>query len=502
MCSRILAYFALILIMSFDFSVFSRGGAAECLDCETGSEQPSFGQADCSACTSGTYSSTLGQSLCLVCEAGRQQAMEGQSNCENCPFGKYKAEADNASCSDCGAGTYTSDATTLVVCASCDKGKYQVNTGASECHDRVAALVPASGPTAFEGFDFSVFDSTNAANNERKEKFLDSTGAANIGCVNSSDSNEIDGGYAEAASAADDSEDDAVPRRKSGRPQAPKGSKGDTKRNARRRVRAKERKVEEDLESKWRDAVTHKRDQEAETLQETLMDTRRGQQLFPAQTKRKKDVTHFMQLGENLKKHLNTGLGPKSKHRAPLALKITEGLPPKFSKDVLAYDPAYIRQAKHRSDESVVPSFMAEGRTELKGRSRYEKEFLDQVEAFFISRTHITSGANTKVRRLLMSKERLYVEFFAEYPELLRKASIADPSMVPNLEILPKNLTRMQKNLLAALDAGDKPGFLQSTEYLRRLNTELDRRLQQKVFEHLRKKGLVLPPVELFNCIV
>jgi hypothetical protein len=139
---------------------------------------------------------------------------------------------------------------------------------------------------------------------------------------------------------------------------------------------------------------------------------------------------------------------------------------------------------------------MAEGRDDTKGRASYPAEFHVQVAEFFTTRTHIVSGANTKVRRLLITKERLEVEFHAEFPEILRKAARADPDMLPDSNAGTSKLTRMHQNLLAAQLAAEKPGFTQSAEYLERLNAELNRRLMFKVREHLRKRGLSppLPP--------
>ena len=52
-------------------------------------------------------------------------------------------------------------------------------------------------------------------------------------------------------------------------------------------------------------------------------------------------------------------------------------------------------------------------------------------------------------------------------------------------------LSNMEKNVLAAIHAAEQPGFSQAEEYLSRLALKLEQKVQNQVFQYLRKKGLV-----------
>ena len=199
--------------------------------------------------------------------------------------------------------------------------------------------------------------------------------------------------------------------KKRGAPRAPSGSAADTPRNARRRQRAEERKLEAQWETAWRNAVAAQDDSKAEEYMQKLLPTVRGRSLFPSQTKTLAERKAFKQLADNIK-NLNTSCGSRSKHRGSMATRITKGLPPQFCRDALAFDPAYLRQMKKRElAGGTAPSLLTDSRTEL-GRANWSTEFLVEVSNFFMSRTHIISGANTSTRRLLMRKERFEVEFY------------------------------------------------------------------------------------------
>jgi len=110
---------------------------------------------------------------------------------------------------------------------------------------------------------------------------------------------------------------------------------------------------------------------------------------------------------------------------------------------------------------------------------------------FFLSRTHILSGAIRETRQLTLTQERLFAELYAEFPALLRRALRADPTLQVPVLANDKVLTRMQMNILAAQAAADEPGFLETTEYEVRLNAELQRLMELAVYTALRKANLV-----------
>jgi hypothetical protein len=259
-----------------------------------------------------------------------------------------------------------------------------------------------------------------------------------------------------------------------GRPRALPGSKADNPRNDNRRLQYKERKHEKKLEQAWRIAVTDNNDTVANELQQELMKTHRGRSLFPGARKSEAELAVYRQLASNVKL-LNTGLGQRSKHRGHLALKVTKDLPPAFCKEVLAFDPALIRQGRKRErDNPSAPALVTDHRSE-NGRARWSPEFEIELGNFFISRTEILSGAKTNTRRLLKPKGRVEAELYAEFPAVLRQAASRDPDMLPDSSKPNKVLTSMQKNLLASIHAATQYSFNQATEYKTRLDTELER---------------------------
>jgi len=140
----------------------------------------------------------------------------------------------------------------------------------------------------------------------------------------------------------------------------------------------------------------------ADTIFKELAPTTTGRKMFPSHSKSLLDTEHLQQLASNVKA-LNTSLGEKSKHRAAIDTRVTAELPPQFYQKSLAFDPAYVRQAKKREREaSSVPLLVTESRAEVAGRVIYNPEIEVEFGVFFESRTHIISGGSTNTRKLLM----------------------------------------------------------------------------------------------------
>jgi hypothetical protein len=290
-----------------------------------------------------------------------------------------------------------------------------------------------------------------------------------------------------------------------GRPRALPGSKADNPRNDNRRLRYKERKHEKKLEQAWRIAVTDNNDTVANELQQELMKTHRGRSLFPGARKSEAELAVYRQLASNVKL-LNTGLGQRSKHRGHLALKVTKDLPPAFCKEVLAFDPALIRQGRKRErDNPSAPALVTDHRSE-NGRARWSPEFEIELGNFFISRTEILSGAKTNTRRLLKPKGRVEAELYAEFPAVLRQAASRDPDMLPDSSKPNKVLTSMQKicslqymlqrNIHSIKRLNIKPDLIRSWSGNRLIAIPIFfmrnvlRRVQDEVSTHLEKLGL------------
>ena len=93
----------------------------------------------CTDCAVGKYTSAEGLgNECVSCEPGRYQADTGGTNCEGalCIAGKFGQEMmthrSNAVCSDCGVGKF-SDKAGESNCSTCPSGNYQTLEGQTSC---------------------------------------------------------------------------------------------------------------------------------------------------------------------------------------------------------------------------------------------------------------------------------------------------------------------------------------------------------------------------------
>ena len=257
--------------------------------------------------------------------------------------------------------------------------------------------------------------------------------------------------------------------KKLGRPCAKPGTAGDTQRNTNRRSTYGAGKQEKKILEKYKAAVAQSDLKLADHIfHAELLPTATGKRLFP-QSSRAHVALHVV---ENIGK-LNRSLGPKSKHRADLLLHVTAGIPAAFCESALGVDPAFLRQAKLRAQNAPRASALeTEGRHE-DGRECAPAAMDEELVKFFLSRTHIDSGASTQTRQLTMTQERLFAELHAEMPALVRRAVHADPSLraFDNAPVL----TRLHMNVWAAEAAAAVDGFLEASEYTARLRAELQR---------------------------
>ena len=209
----------------------------------------------------------------------------------------------------------------------------------------------------------------------------------------------------------------------------------------------------------------------ADEIQQTLLPTTTGKKVFPSASNTAAKLHSVSKLAENVQTNLNTNLGPKSKHRQRLAIRVTEGLPPAFC-SVLGYSQSYIRQARKRARDNPAPdALLTETRTES-GRITMGAALMHEYGQFLMARSDIFSG---ELRHLSITKDRVEAELFAEQPEILRKAAKQDPTMLPDRSRSEKHLTRMEMDVLAAEYASRQPGFSQAEEFTIRLAEELQR---------------------------
>lgn len=325
--------------------------------------------------------------------------------------------------------------------------------------------------------EMSLLDPSSECDDMQHEEYEDSSSESEADWSESEHENcgeSEQGSFDESEGASSDEQEEATSiRRTVGRPRAAVGSQADNKRNQRRRERAQERKAEDVLEANYRAAVAAQEDARAEELMLQLVQTKRGRELFPTFATSSSELKHYQKLGENVKE-LNSSMGKRSKHRQALSTKVTAGLPPSFTRDVLDLNPATLRKNRERQNKATdPPALLADSRTEGAGRESWSEAMVDAIRDFFLSRTHILSGANTETRQLLMTKKRLEAELYAEYPSLLRAAAEQDPSMAPKKRT--GILTLQQANTLAAQYSADQEGWSRGQEYKMRLDSILQR---------------------------
>jgi len=245
-------------------------------------------------------------------------------------------------------------------------------------------------------------------------------------------------------------------------------------RNRQRRVRYQEKHEETEVLQNWKEAVKANDFSLADELQHKILSTRTGQKAFPSLSQTAKiagDAQLSVEDVANVKK-LNQSMGPKSKHRAGMILRVAEGLPADFAAASLGVSPAYIRQARHRQQDSI-PSLLTDARTETTAGRESKGDLLAGVwTSFFERHSDILSGASTYTRLLTLSKEQLEVILEAETPSLLREYVKRDPSRLPS-DLPPSHvLTRLEMDILASVHAARAAGFTEAAEYETRLNTE------------------------------
>ena len=146
----------------FRVSNETRVGATTCTDCVAGKYSASSGQPACDLCARGTYSGIVGatgQEMCAVCvpgthtlEAGRtlqsecvpcakgtHKAADGMLVCETCDLGKFSAQEALPECAPCSADTYA-DTAGQTSCVACFPGKFVSQRGSATSDACVSCL--------------------------------------------------------------------------------------------------------------------------------------------------------------------------------------------------------------------------------------------------------------------------------------------------------------------------------------------------------------------------
>ena len=121
---------------------------------------------------------------------------------------------------------------------------------------------------------------------------------------------------------------------------------------------------------------------------------------------------------------------------------------------------------------AFIPSFhpkqFDEARTRTsQRRRRYSHMLGDIVEDFFISRTHVLSGAKVNTRCLAQGFEKLKEDFYSVFPQLLRAYAQQHPQLLVRIQGSQKR-TAFEENLLLAVKQEQVPGFDQEKEILTR----------------------------------
>mmetsp|Transcript_141047 Transcript_141047/g.316255 ORF Transcript_141047/g.316255 Transcript_141047/m.316255 type:complete len:1411 (-) Transcript_141047:296-4528(-) len=89
------------------------------------------GSSRCTACQPGTFSDVERQGECGQCAPGRFQNETGQTDCKVCPVGTAAASGE-AECEACAPGKF-SDVPEAPTCTLCPQGEHQDHPGSSEC---------------------------------------------------------------------------------------------------------------------------------------------------------------------------------------------------------------------------------------------------------------------------------------------------------------------------------------------------------------------------------
>ena len=113
--------------------------------------------------------------------------------------------------------------------------------------------------------------------------------------------------------------------------------------------------------------------------------------------------------------------------------------------------------------------------TNRQGGCRLDKMVQDIIVAFFFEHTHIDSAGGAKKslrRKLTMRFKDLQAKFVAQYPAMLRARARNCPS------VRHRCLTKLQKDVQAAVWAAEQPGFDLLNEFSERKDRE-ERRLQK-----------------------
>ena len=269
-----------------------------------------------------------------------------------------------------------------------------------------------------------------------------------------------------------------------GRPRAVAGSTGDNKRNARKRAAYAAKPIFDAILKRYKQAIANGDLQNADSILNTeLLLTKQGREKVPKSS----DALVATRVVQNVSM-LNTGLGQKSKHRADILQRVTEGVPSGFCQRFLSVQPDYLRQAQRRSEKNPRPSALeTEGRHE-EGRKAHSDAVDAELVNFFLSRTHIDSDATLDTRQLTLTQERLFAELHAEMPAVLRRAVCANPSLQVPVD-LPSHPQANEHLSLAGRWGGG--GFLEAKEYETRLDAELQRLMQLSVYTALLTENLV-----------
>ena len=83
------------------------------------------------------------------------------------------------------------------------------------------------------------------------------------------------------------------------------------------------------------------------------------------------------------------------------------------------------------------------------------------IKDFFWSITFVFSGAKTFTRILVISKQEVWVLWYARYPAMLRVLAREHPRLLATPKMAP---TRLQRAMQLALKVADIEGFEESAE--------------------------------------
>ena len=239
--------------------------------------------------------------------------------------------------------------------------------------------------------------------------------------------------------------------------------------NTVRNVRKRERYQEKKLVHRAQDAL-RQNSPSADTLLTEALATRTGARYWPNLAQAVRRVDEDRNVVSALKTTLTQLGGEKqSQFRAPIIGRLlsncTQKLSARYVRAQLGITSSIARKARQRQKHEQFDNIL-DSSCSVAGRGpRLHQMMCDIIVDFFHEQTHVASGAKRSLtRKLTIELHELHARFYASLPGLLRQRAKQCPPR--SKQGIP--LTKLQKDVQAALLAARQPNFDEVKEFLQR----------------------------------